>query len=284
MSEDPIGSINAKFWNELCGTNLALRLGITDDSSRSLQIFDDWFFSFYPYLKPFLDRVLVGKQKILEVGLGYGSVSTYLALRSDSYTGMDIAPAPVTMCNSRLSKIEGKHTSVQGDALRAPFPDSNFDAVVALGSLHHTGDFDQAIAEMRRVTKSEGVVCGMVYSLFSARNFIFRPFSTLRLALRNTRQPVRILADEKLRWFSDHNQKGEAAPVTEYFSRKALRIVLENYGNVKIQTHNLDSLPIPFGIGNKIRSVLIRSMLSKWFGLDLYFVLTVQDKDNSNSE
>ncbi|MCX6130801.1 MAG: hypothetical protein NTX25_17295, partial [Proteobacteria bacterium] len=81
MSEDSIGSINAKFWNELCGTNLALRLGITDDSSRSLQIFDDWFFSFYPYLKPFLDRVLVGKQKILEVGLGYGSVSTYLALR-----------------------------------------------------------------------------------------------------------------------------------------------------------------------------------------------------------
>ena len=275
MSEDSVSSINAKFWNELCGTNLALRLGITDDSSRSLQIFDDWFFSFYPYLKPFLDKSLAGKHKILEVGLGYGSVSTYLALRNESYTGMDIAPAPVSMCNSRLSKIEGKHTGIQGDALKAPFPDSNFDAVVAIGSLHHTGDFDLAIAEMCRVTNSEGVVCGMVYSLFSARNLIFRPISTLRLALRNSRQPVRILADEKLRWFSDHNQRGEAAPVTEYFSRKALRSVLEKYGDVKITTQNLDSLPIPFGVGDWLRKKLIRTKLAAWLGLDLYFIVTL---------
>jgi SAM-dependent methyltransferase len=190
---------------------------------------------------------------------------------------MDIAPAPVSMCNSRLSKIEGEHTGVQGDALKAPFPDSNFDAVVAIGSLHHTGDFDLAIAEMCRVTNSEGVVCGMVYSLFSARNLIFRPISTLRLALRNTRQPVRILADEKLRWFSDHNQRGEAAPSTEYFSRKALRLVLEKYGNVEIRTHNLDCLPIPFGVGDWLRINLIRTKLADWLGLDLYFILKVQD-------
>jgi ubiquinone/menaquinone biosynthesis C-methylase UbiE len=276
MSEDSVSSINAKFWNELCGTNLALRLGITDDSSRSLQIFDDWFFSFYPYLKPFLDKSLAGKHKILEVGLGYGSVSTYLALRNDSYTGMDIAPAPVSMCNARLSKIEGKHTGIQGDALKAPFPDSNFDAVVTIGALHHTGDFDLAIAEMCRVTNSKGVVCGMVYSLFSARNLIFRPFSTLRLSLRNTRQPVRVLADEKLRWFSDHNRKGEAAPSTEYFSRKALRQILKQYGDVKITTHNLDSPPIPFGVGDKIRNVLIRTKLAKCFGLDLYFIIKIR--------
>jgi ubiquinone/menaquinone biosynthesis C-methylase UbiE len=276
MSEDSVSSMNANFWNELCGTNLALRLGITDDSPRSLQIFDDWFFSFYPYLKPFLDSALAGKQKILEVGLGYGSVSSYLALRKDSYTGMDIAPAPVAMCNSRLSKIEGRHTGIQGDALRAPFPDSNFDAVVAIGSLHHTGDVDLAIAEMCRVANSEGVVCGMVYSLFSGRNLIFRPLSTLRLALRNARQPVRILADEKLRWLSDHNQKGEAAPVTEYFSRKALRLVLEKYGDVEIRTHNLDSLPVPFGIGEIIRQFLIRTKLTAIFGLDLYFVLRLK--------
>ena len=279
MSENSVSSINAKFWNELCGTNLAIRLGIKDDSSRSLQIFDDWFFSFYPYLEPFLDKSLAGKHKILEVGLGYGSVSTYLALRNDSYTGMDIAPAPVSMCNSRLSKIEGKHTGIQGDALKAPFPDSNFDAVVAIGSLHHTGDFDLAIAEMCRVTNSKGVVCGMVYSLFSARNLIFRPFSTLRLSLRNTRQPVRVLADEKLRWFSDHNRKGEAAPCTEYFSRKALRSVLENYGNVEIRTHNLDSLPIPFGMGDWLRKILIRTKIASWLGLDLYFVLYL-NRDN----
>ena len=273
MPNESTGSLNAAFWNELCGTNTAIKLGLTDGSTRSLQLFDRWFFTFYPYLIPFLDKALVDKDKILEVGLGYGSVSTYLASHKLSYTGMDIAPAAVAMCNSRLLQIDGDHEGLEGDALNAPFSDSNFDAVVAIGSLHHIGDFDRAIAEMCRVTNSGGVVCGMVYSLFSARNFIFQPISTIRLAFQNIRQPVRVKANEKLRWFSDHNQKGEAAPATEYFSRKALHFVLANYGDVRIKAHNLDSLPIPFGLGNEVRKLLIKTKLATWFGLDLYFVV-----------
>jgi ubiquinone/menaquinone biosynthesis C-methylase UbiE len=273
MPNESTGSLNAAFWNELCGTNIATKLGLTDGSNRSLQVFDEWFFSFYPYLQPFLNRALLQQEKILEVGLGYGSVSTYLARQKLSYTGMDIAPAAVEMCNSRLSQIEGDHKGIEGNALKAPFPDSNFDAVVAIGSLHHTGDFDVAISEMFRVTKSGGVVCGMVYSLFSVRNFIFRPLSSLRLFFENVTHPVRVNADEKLRWFSDHNQKGEAAPATEYFSRKALRLVLENYGDVQIKAFNVDPLRIPFGIGNKVRKLLIKTKLATWFGLDLYFVV-----------
>jgi SAM-dependent methyltransferase len=284
MSNEAISPLNSTFWNELCGTNTASKLGIVDGSPQSLKLFDEWFFSFYPYLQPFLNRALIDQDNVLEVGLGYGSVSTYLATQKLSYTGMDIAPAAVEMCNSRLSQIEGDHTGIEGNALQAPFPDSNFDAVVAVGSLHHTGDFDRAISEMCRVTKSGGVVCGMVYSLFSARNFIFRPISTLRQAFRNLNHPVRINADEKLRWFSDHNLKGEAAPATEYFSRKALRLVLEAHGSVEIKARNLDSFPVPsrlgknsrtilLGLGNKVRKILIRTKLATWFGLDLYFVV-----------
>ena len=273
MTNEAIGSLNSDYWNELCGTNIAMTLGIADGSPQSLRRFDEWFFSFYPYLKPFLDKALIGQDKILEVGLGYGSVSTYLGEQKNSYTGMDIAPAAVAMCNSRLQQIRGAHKGIEGDALNSLFPDSSFDAVVAVGSLHHTGDFDRAIFEMCRVTKSGGVVCGMVYSLFSARNFVFQPISTLRLALRNIRHPARVKADEKLRWFSDHNQKGEAAPATEYFSRRALRSVLDNYGAVQIKAQNLDSLPIPFGLGNRMRKLLIKTKLATWFGLDLYFVV-----------
>jgi ubiquinone/menaquinone biosynthesis C-methylase UbiE len=265
--------LNAAFWNELCGTNIATKLGLTDGSPQSLQTFDEWFFSFYPYLQPFLNKALVAQEMILEVGLGYGSVSTYLASEKRSYTGMDIAPVAVEMCNSRLLRIQGNHKGIEGNALNAPFSDSIFDAVVAIGSLHHTGDFDRAISEMSRVTKDGGVVCGMVYSLFSARNFIFRPASTIRLAIQNIRHPVRVKADEKMRWFSDHNQKGEAAPATEYFSRKALRSVLENYGRVEIRALNLDPLRIPFGLGNRARKLLIKTKLATWFGLDLYFVI-----------
>jgi len=273
MTDESIGSLNSEFWNELCGTNIATTLGLSDGSPQSLQKFDEWFFSFYPYLKPFLNQALLHHDMILEVGLGYGSVSTYLASQKLSYTGMDIAPAVVDMCNSRLLQIEGDHRGIEGDALNAPFANSYFDAVVAIGSLHHTGDFDCAISEMCRVTKPGGVVCGMVYSLFSARNFIFQPISTIRFAYQNIRQPVRVKANEKLRWFSDHNQKGEAAPATEYFSRKALLAILKSHGQVEIKVQNLDSLPIPFGLGNRFRKLLIKTKLATWFGLDLYFVV-----------
>lgn len=134
---------------------------------------------------------------------------------------------------------------------------------------------------MVRVVKPGGVVCGMVYSIFSLRNFLIQPVKTIRYAISNPQTPTRVKADQKLRWLSDHNSQGVAAPSTEYFSRKALKQILGKFGDVKITAHNLDSLPIPLGIGDWLRKVLIRTKLASWFGLDLYFVLTVQRSSDS---
>jgi ubiquinone/menaquinone biosynthesis C-methylase UbiE len=275
MRLDSPSILNAEYWNELCGTNMAAQLGLRDHSPESQRVFDEWFFDFYPYLIPFLGESLAKKEHILEVGLGFGSVSTMLASSKRSYTGLDIAESAVAMCNSRLQQIGKEPSSVKGDALSTPFSDGSFDAVVAIGSLHHTGDFDRAISEMARIVKSGGVVCGMVYSLFSLRNFLHQPITTACRCIVSIRRPIRINADQKLRWLSDHNSQGDAAPSTEYFSRKALRQILEQYGDVKITTHNLDSPPIPFGIGNWLRKSLIRTKLASWLGLDLYFIITV---------
>src|SRR5438876_8875465 len=71
--------LNRAFWNELCGTHLAKTLGVTDDSPRSLKRFDDWFFQFYPYVFYHIPFDEVGGKRVLEAGLGYGSVSQRLA-------------------------------------------------------------------------------------------------------------------------------------------------------------------------------------------------------------
>ena len=53
---------NSTFWNELCGSTLARRLGIKDSSAASLKLFDDWYFDFYPYLLPFVSAAnIAGK-------------------------------------------------------------------------------------------------------------------------------------------------------------------------------------------------------------------------------
>ena len=51
MSGEPLlDDRNAAFWDELCGTNLARTLGISDASPESLARFDEAYHALYPYL------------------------------------------------------------------------------------------------------------------------------------------------------------------------------------------------------------------------------------------
>lgn len=277
MNNEETNSSNSEFWDEMCGTNIAKVLGIQDDSSDSLQKFDQWFFAFYPYLDFHLKSIIETQGKVLEVGLGYGSVATLLLSQGVEYHGLDIASGPVQMANNRATQLRCSRTVAQiGNVLDlSSFNEGGFDAVVAIGSLHHTGDFDLAVKELSTILKPDGITVGMVYSLFSVRNWIMRPrllFSELLKNFRGTGSRVR--ADENLRWMSDHNSDGVAAPATEYFSRRALRSVLSQYGSVRIKARNLDALPIVGGRYPKIRILMMRSPLPHILGLDLYFEVT----------
>jgi ubiquinone/menaquinone biosynthesis C-methylase UbiE len=46
---------------------------------------------------------------------------------------------------------------VNGDAMRLPLRDSQFDMVVMLGGIHHVNDRDRLLAEVRRILKPRGV-------------------------------------------------------------------------------------------------------------------------------
>lgn len=276
-SEDPTSRLNSQYWDELCGTNLALQLGITDSTPESLKKFDDWYFRFYPYLKGHLEPVLRAKGKVLEIGLGYGTVAGYLMERGVDYWGLDIAAGPVSMANLRAGQqgLSGPRAAV-GNALDMPqFEDGTFGAVVAIGALHHTGDFRRAIREVARVTAPGGTIVGMVYSAFSLRNWILSPRLMLTTLRENRRAGgASIAADERMRWLSDHNSSGAAAPSTEYFSRRALRSILSEHGSVTIRCRNLDAIGIRGIGGNLVRRILIATPIARLGGLDLYFEVT----------
>ncbi len=283
--DDDIARQNSEFWNELCGSNQARVLGIKDDSPDSLKKFDDWFFGFYPYLTKVLEPAAQPNLRVLEIGLGYGSVASYLLSKGANYTGVDIASGPVGMVNLRGQHLHIKDSVANvGDARDLKdFECDVFDVVVAIGSLHHTGDFDRAIAEAIRVCKPSGVVIGMVYSLFSARNWLFRPIKTFRCAVGNLHAPyARVKADEKLRWMSDHDSSSTAAPATEYFSRRALGHILERHGFATIRSRNVDEIPMLSRVAPRTRTLLIRAGFDRLLGLDLYF--SVQPTDVEHSE
>lgn len=277
LDDDLISAQNAVYWEELCGTYWAVQMGMTDSSPESLTKFDEWYFRFYPYLKSHLEPAIRANGKILEIGLGYGTVAGYLMKRGTDYHGLDIATGPVSMANLRaVQQGLSDSRAVVGNALNmSQFADGEFNAVVAIGALHHTGDFRRAIREVARITSGGGTIVGMVYSVFSLRNWILNPRLMLKTLLSNRGTTGAVIAaDERMRWLSDHNQSGFAAPATEYFSRRALRSILSEYGSVTIRCRNLDTIGI-FGIGgNFIRQILSHTPLTRVGGLDLYFELT----------
>jgi hypothetical protein len=72
--QSDIDSANTSFWNELCGSTAARAWGVTDASMESLRRCDEYFLRYYPYLNRHIPWSELRGRRVLEVGLGYGSV------------------------------------------------------------------------------------------------------------------------------------------------------------------------------------------------------------------
>ncbi|MBR1156112.1 class I SAM-dependent methyltransferase [Bradyrhizobium sp. JYMT SZCCT0428] len=266
-----INDANSEFWSELCGTSLARSLGIDDNSAASLQKFDNWYFDFYDYLLPFVDVAAFKNRRVLEVGLGYGSLSQKIAEAGATFTGLDIASDPVAMVNRRLDQARLSGRAVQGSVLSCPFEDQSFDVAIAIGSLHHTGSLAGALKELRRILVPGGQLIFMVYNAFSYRRIIRWPLTSIRHALwlrgRSAGKPV---AGEAERWAYDANVDGVAAPETEFFSVQELRRMLTDWSIETVRLENIgDEGPLRF----LTRSLKLR-LFGPWLGLDIYIRAT----------
>lgn len=261
---------NAAFWNELCGTGLANHLGIKDGSIESLARFDEWYFSFYPYLTHYIPFERLRGKRVLEVGLGYGSVAQRLAQSTEAYFGLDIAPGPVRMVNSRLkmNRLPGK--AIQDSVLSCPFDNESFDFVVAIGCYHHTGNTQLALDETWRVLRAGGIAIVMVYNAYSYRRWIHWPLETVRYASWDYLGVGGAeTAAEQERAAYDANADGVAAPATQFYSRHRLKRMTKKFKSVRYRLENANAGPLSRFIS---RSSLLPT-LGKFAGLDIYMTL-----------
>jgi ubiquinone/menaquinone biosynthesis C-methylase UbiE len=91
--------------------------------------------------------------KVLDVGCGTGVMSARLAMSGRQVIGVDLSPA---MIDRARRKEHSRLEFVQGDAENLPIESGSFDAVVNLISFHHYPTPARAIAEFRRVLRSNG--------------------------------------------------------------------------------------------------------------------------------
>ncbi len=256
---------NAAFWNELCGTGLATQLGISEPSPENLARFDSAYLDLYPYLDGYLPRAGSKGERLLEIGLGYGTVAQVLAARGFDYHGLDISPGPVEMVRYRLGElgVDSPEDRVRiGSVLELDHPDESFDHVVTIGCLHHTGDLGRAVGQVRRVLRPGGRALVMVYNARSFRRFSM----SLGKRLRGKRPD-----DEEMRASYDANLEGDAAPATVYTSKRKAKRLFAGFSEVRVMSENFDPLVIGRWSIDRKRLLGLPAHLA---GLDLYVTAT----------
>lgn len=269
MSQDKISLKNSRFWDELCGSQLAKTLGVTDSSPASLKKFDDWYFNFYPYLQDHIQFSDLKGKKVLEIGLGYGTVSQRIAESQAFFSGLDIAAGPVAMVNNRLQQTSLLGEAVQGSILEPPFKPESFDVIVAIGCLHHTGNLTEALSQCHRLLRPGGKLIFMVYYAYSYRRWIQAPLKTFNYLFHEMcgKKGVVNNSESKDRAAYDTNSVGEGAPHTDWISKKSLSVLCKNFSTFKPVLENIDSSS-PFK--RYSREQLLITRIPSWVGLDLY--------------
>lgn len=76
-------------------------------------------------------------KKILEVGVGTGSMSAFFSYLGLDVTGLDNDKNILKKARNLAKKLNGHVKFVWGDALKLPFEENSFDVVVSQGLLEH---------------------------------------------------------------------------------------------------------------------------------------------------
>ena len=188
--QSDLDTANSVFWNEPCSWQLM-------EKEKSFEKMDTRYFNMYPFLKGYLDKF---HGLILEAGTGYGTVASYLAQRC-MYRGLDIAQGPIDVLTQRglLGKV--------GNVLELPHADEEFDGVVCVGVLHHTGNIQRGIDELLRVTKTGGRGLFMLYNAAYGKSI-------------------------------DRNRSGEDCPHTDYTREEDIGILFSGWDEWKYTLEN----------------------------------------------
>jgi ubiquinone/menaquinone biosynthesis C-methylase UbiE len=91
-------------------------------------------------------------KKLIDIGCGNGNFLEYAEEFFETY-GVDISKKAIEIANERCKKTKLSISVAE----KLKFSDRFFDAAVCLGSLEHFVNMDDALSEMRRVLKPDGL-------------------------------------------------------------------------------------------------------------------------------
>lgn len=109
---------------------------------------------------------------VLDLGVGGGRTTPYLASRASRYVGIDYSPAMVKACRAKFPQLE---FMVADASDLSAFPSASFDAVVfAFNGIDYVlpeGSRRQCFEHVSRILKQGGL---LIFSSHNARSFVIR--------------------------------------------------------------------------------------------------------------
>ena len=99
---------------------------------------------------------------VLEIGAGSGAMAAAVlrTFPNVTMTVTDFDEEMVAVAEARLAAFAGRAVARQANATALPFADESFDTVLSWIMLHHTVEWELALAEAFRVVRRGGQVIG----------------------------------------------------------------------------------------------------------------------------
>lgn len=121
------------------------------------------------------------QNKVLEVGCGRGSLSSYFAQHGSECTLLDSSVSVLEKARLVFKNNRHKALFIEGDANKLPFKENQFDIVFSIGLLEHFEAIKRPIEEQLKVLKKGGLLFG--YIVPENKTNIQRYFSWINLIL-----------------------------------------------------------------------------------------------------
>jgi SAM-dependent methyltransferase len=142
--------------------------------------------------------------RVLDVGTGTGSLAFAVEAATTSGEIVGVDPSAGFISYAKNNARSGRARFDVGDAQVLEFRDASFDQTMALLVMNFVPDHNKAIAEMRRVTRPQGIVSACVWD-YNAGMEMLRFFWDEVVAL----EPAMAPRDERNMKLSREGQLGE---------------------------------------------------------------------------
>jgi len=192
---------------------------------------EDWFFRHFDHAALVVTDYLLKKNpllkgRILDVGCGDGLIDLgiFLRVQPEELVGIDpfrgFERLPGVLAANHLPSDLADDPRLQfrpEDGNAIPYPDDYFDVVVSWGSLEHiAGGYGQALGEIRRVLKKDGLLFvhpGLYYGALGNHlgEFFDDPFVHLKLPPEELRQAILNTTPQRM------DRAGHVATPEEYW-------------------------------------------------------------------